>query len=378
MAEKRDYYEVLGIQKGATEDEIKKAYRKMAVKYHPDKNPGDKEAEENFKACAEAYEVLSDPDKRQRYDQFGFAGLEGNAGGGFGGGGFNPFDIFNSFFGGGGGFGGDFFDGGQNRGSSIRVRVKVNLQEIVNGAEKRIKIKKYVACQHCNGTGAENGTELETCSTCRGQGSIYKNVRSIFGMMQQQTVCPDCHGARKKIKTKCKHCKGEGIVMGEETITINIPKGVGSGMQMTMQGSGNAGRNGGANGDLVVLFEEEAQNTYIRQDDTLIYNLLLDFPTAALGGEVEIPLVEGSKKIHVPAGTQPNTQFEIKGEGLPRVNSYSSARGSLIVYVGVYVPEKLDKEEKELIAKMREKKGFKASTTAFERFKKLIKELFSE
>lgn len=379
MAEKRDYYEVLGIQKGASDDEIKKAYRKMAIKYHPDKNPGDKVAEENFKACAEAYEVLSDADKRQRYDQFGFAGLEGNAGGGFGGGGFNPFDIFNSFFGGGGSFD-DIFSGGgsNNRGSSIRVRVKVNLQDVVNGAEKRIKVKKYVACQHCNGTGAENGTEIETCDTCHGQGSIYKNVRSIFGMMQQQMVCPTCQGSRKKIKTRCKQCNGEGVVMGEETITISIPKGVGSGMQMTMKGSGNAGRQGGKNGDLVVLFEEEQQNTFIRQEETLYYNLLIDFPTAALGGDVEIPLVEGTKMIHIASGTQPNTQIEIKGEGLPQVNSYSSRRGNLIVNVGVYVPEHLDAEDKKLIAEMRDRKAFKASSSAFERFKNRIKSMFAE
>lgn len=382
MAEKRDYYEVLGVSKGASDDEIKKAYRKMAIKYHPDKNPGDKEAEENFKACAEAYEVLSDADKRARYDQYGFAGLEGNGGFGGGGAGFNPFDIFNSFFGGGGGIDlNDIFGGGggasNNRGSSIRVRVKVNLQDVVNGAEKRVKIKKYVHCQFCNGTGAKDGKEIENCSTCRGQGTVYKNVRSIFGMMQQQMVCNDCQGSGKKIKTKCQHCNGEGVVMGEDTITINIPRGVGDGMQMTMKGNGNAGRRGGSNGDLVVLFEEEPQNTFLRQEDTLIYNLLLDFPTAALGGDVEIPLVEGTKKIHIASGTQPNTQIEIHGEGLPRVNSYSSHRGDLVVNVGIYVPERLDDEEKKVLAALRDHKNFKASTSAFDRFKAKIKSMFS-
>lgn len=378
---KRDYYEVLGVSKSASDDEIKKAYRKLAVKYHPDRNPNDKEAEEKFKECAEAYEVLSDAQKRQTYDQFGFEGLNGSGAGGFGGGGFNPFDIFNSFFGGGGGgfggFGGFSSEPEAPRGSSIRVRVKVNLSDIVNGAEKKFKVKKYVACQHCNGTGAKDGTEIESCTTCKGSGTVYKQMRTILGVMQSQEVCSTCSGTGKRIKTRCPHCNGEGVVMGEETITINVPKGVGDGMQMTMRGYGNKGRRGGGNGDLQVLFEEEKPSIFVRDEDTLIYNLLIDFPTAALGGDVEIPLVEGSKKIHIAAGTQPGTQISISGEGLPELNSRSSRRGDLIVHVGVYVPEHLSSDEKSLIEKMRELKGFTQSSSYFEKFKKKFMEMMS-
>lgn len=376
---KTDYYEVLGVSKTASDDEIKKAYRKLAVKYHPDRNPNDKEAEEKFKECAEAYEVLSDAQKRQTYDQFGFEGLNGGAGGfGRGTGGFDPFDIFNSFFGGGGsGFGGFSSRGEAPRGSSIRVRVKVTLSDIVNGAEKKFKVKKYVACQHCNGTGAKDGTEIETCSTCKGTGAVYKQMRTILGVMQSQEVCSACSGTGKRVKTRCSHCNGEGVVMGEETITINVPKGVGDGMQMTMHGYGNAGRHGGANGDLQVLFEEEKQNTFIREDETLFYNLLIDFPTAALGGEVEIPLIEGSKTIKIESGTQPNTQITVKGEGLPVLNSYSSRRGDLIVNIGVYVPERLTDEEKDLIKKMLDHKNFTDSSSYFDKFKKKFRDMMS-
>lgn len=378
MAEKQDYYEVLGVDKQASEDEIKKAYRKLAIKYHPDKNPGDKEAEEKFKQCAEAYEILSNPEKRQRYDQFGFndPGM-----GGFGGGqGFNPFDIFNSFFGGGGSssgfssfFGGDD-DDSSPRGSSIRVRVKVTLADVQNGVEKRLKLKKYVKCPHCNGTGAKDGTELETCSTCHGRGRVVKQMRTIFGMAQTESVCPDCHGSGKKIKTKCPHCHGEGVIMGEDTITVKIPAGVSEGMQLNMSGYGNAGKHGGRAGDLYVLIEEEKQNQFIRQDNMLIYSLLLDFPTAALGGDVEIPLVEGTQTIHIAPGTQPNTQIRLTGKGLPTVNRYG--RGDLIVNIGVYVPEKLDDEEKKILEGLKEHKNFSTTPSLFDKFRQKVKSMF--
>ncbi len=370
--EKQDYYEVLGVSKNATDDEIKKAYRKLAVKYHPDKNPGDKTAEEMFKKVAEAYEVLSDPQRRQNYDQFGFDGPQA---GGFGGGGFNPFDIFNSFFGGGGGFSGFDDEGPHSRGTNIRVRVKVSLQDIANGVEKHIKIKKYVECEHCHGTGAKDGTAYETCSKCKGRGRVIQTVNSLFGRMQTESVCPDCHGTGKKIKTRCSHCNGQGVVMGEEVIDVKIPAGVAEGMQLSMSGYGNAAPHGGRPGDLFILIDEEKQDKFIRADNNLIYNLLLDFPTAALGGEVEVPLVEGTEKVKIPAGTQPNTQIRLAGKGLPAVNRYG--KGDIIVNISVYVPESLDNEEKKLIESLRDHKNFGANKSAFEKFINKIKNSFS-
>jgi len=374
--EKQDYYEVLGVEKDATTDHIKKAYRKLAVKYHPDRNPDDKNAEEMFKKVAEAYEVLSDPQRRQSYDQFGFDGPQGS---GFGGAGFNPFDIFESFFGGGGGgfsgfgFGGDD-EGPATRGSNIRVRVKVTLQDIANGVDKHIKIKKYVECEHCKGTGAKDGTAYETCPKCKGKGRVIQIVNSLFGRMQTESVCPDCHGTGKKIKTRCPHCNGEGVTMGEEVIDIKIPAGVQEGMQLTMQGYGNAARQGGRPGDLYILIEEEKQEQFIRVENNLIYNLLLDFPTAALGGEVEVPLIEGTQTVKIPAGTQPNTQIRLSGKGLPTVNRYG--RGDIIVNISVYVPETLDKDEKKILESLRDHKNFGADKSAFQKFVDKIKSKF--
>lgn len=392
MAEKQDYYELLGVEKSASEDEIKKAYRKLAVKYHPDRQNGKsdaekKEAEEKFKQCAEAYEVLSDPQKRQRYDQFGF---NDPGAGGFGGGaGFDPFDIFNSFFGGsshgGGGFssffgGDDEEEGGASRGTSIRVRVKVSLADVQNGVEKHIKIKKYVACPHCNGTGAKDGTELERCPKCQGRGRIVKQMRTIFGMAQTETVCPDCHGSGKHIKTRCQHCNGEGVVMGEETIDVKIPAGVADGMQINLNNYGNAGRHGGGNGDLYVLIEEEKQDLFIRQNNNLIYSLLLDFPTAALGGEVEIPLVDGTHKLKIEPGTQPNTQIRLQGKGLPSLDRYgrNGSKGDLIVNIGVYVPEKLDDSEKKILTDLKNHKNFSTTPSLFDKFRQKVKRMFNE
>ncbi len=384
MAQKRDYYEVLGVSKEASIDEIKKAYRKMAIQYHPDRQTGKsdaekKEAEERFKEVAEAYEVLSDAQKRARYDQFGF---EDPGMGGFGGAGFNPFDIFNNFFGSSSsGFGGfssmfeeDDEEGSVARGSSIRIRVKMNLSDVMNGVEKHLKIKKYVACPHCNGTGAKDGTEIENCKTCGGRGRVVRNVRTIFGMAQTQSLCPDCGGTGKRIKTKCQHCNGEGVVMGEQTVDVKIPAGVAQGMQLKMSGYGHAGRRGGGNGDLMVMIEEEPQNTFIREENNLIYALLLDFPTACLGGEVEIPLVEGSYKLKIDPGTQPNTQKRLSGKGLPSVNRYG--KGDLIVNIGVYVPEKIDKDEKQTLEQLRDHKNFQTSPSCFEKFKQRIRNIF--
>lgn len=372
---KQDYYEVLGVDKNATDDEIKKAYRKLAIKYHPDKNPGNKEAEEMFKKVAEAYEVLSDPQRRQNYDQFGF---DAPGGADFGGAGFNPFDIFKAAM---SGFGFSSFDFGDEdespvaRGSNIRVRVKVSLQDIANGVEKHLKIKKYVECEHCHGNGAKDGTAYETCQKCHGRGRVVQTVNSLFGRMQTEAVCPDCHGSGKKIKATCQNCNGTGVVIGEEVIDVNIPAGVQEGMQLTMQGYGNAGRQGGRPGDLYILIEEEKQDDFIRVDNNLIYNLLLDFSTAALGGEVEVPLIDGKQKVKIPAGTQPNTQIRLAGKGLPQVNRYG--RGNIIVNISIYVPESLDREERRILEDLQEHKNFGPGKSAFQKFVDRIKSKFS-
>lgn len=377
---KQDYYEVLGVQKTASDDEIKKAYRKLAIKYHPDKNPGDKEAEEKFKAVAEAYEVLSDPQKRQRYDQFGFDDPMGQ--GGFGGGaGFNPFDIFNSFFrggsNGGGGFSfsfGDDDEAGAPRGGDIRIRVTVTLQDIVNGVEKQFKIKKYAPCKDCNGTGAKNGTEMETCPKCKGRGRVVQVVNSLFGRMQTEAPCPECHGTGKHIKTKCPKCNGEGVELREEIVKVKIPAGVFEGMQLTMQGYGHAGRQGGPNGDLLVVIVEEKQDNFVRSENNLYHNLIIDYPTAALGGEVEIPLVNGTKKIRIAPGTQPSTKIIQRGEGLPTYGRYG--RGDLIVEVQVYVPELVDDEDRKLLEEMRSRKHFSMTPSFIEKAKTKFRNLF--
>mgnify|MGYP003314379276 CR=1 FL=1 len=364
MAEKRDYYEVLGVAKTASADEIKKAYRKKAIQYHPDKNPGDKEAEEKFKEAAEAYEVLSDPQKRQRYDQFGHAGMNGM--GGFSGGGMNMEDIFSQFgdlfesWGVGGNMGGfsSFFGGGSRgprtrRGSDLRVKVKLTLAEIATGVEKKIKVRKLVACSQCNSTGSADG-KTQTCSTCHGTGRVVRAQRSMFGMMQVQEACPTCHGEGTVIQNKCPHCNGEGVVRDEEIITIHIPAGVAGGMEIPIQGKGNAAPHGGVPGNLLVLIEEEEDPNLIREGENLIYNLLLDVPTAILGGKVVIPTLDGEAKITITPGTQPGKVLRMKGKGLPIIDQYARqyGTGDLLINVGVYIPEHLNKEEKELIEKL--------------------------
>ena len=386
MSSKRDYYEILGVSKSASDEEIKKAYRKKAIQFHPDKNPGDKEAEEKFKEAAEAYEVLSNSEKRQRYDQYGHAGVGGAAGGGFGGGGFSMDDIFSQFgdifgghfggggFGGFGGFGGS--RGGQhvNRGSNLRVRVKLNLAEIAKGAEKKIQVRKHVSCQHCNGTGADGGNAFTTCNTCRGTGTVTRISNTILGRMQTQSVCPDCQGEGKTITRKCSHCQGEGILQQEEIISINIPAGVAEGMQLSMSGKGNAARRGGVNGDLLIVVEEEKHPELIRDENDLIFNLLLSFPTAALGGTVEIPTIESRVKVKIEAGTQPGKILRLRGKGLPSVNGYGT--GDLLVNISVYVPEALSRDEKKLIEKLEESDNFKTSPSIsrriFEKFRNLF------
>ncbi len=365
MAEKRDYYEVLGVDKKASAEEIKKAYRKKAIQYHPDKNPGDKEAEEKFKEAAEAYEVLSDPQKRQRYDQFGFAGMSGA--GGFSGGDFSMQDIFSQFgdlfesWGMGGGSFSSFFGGGGSRGgqrvrrgTDLRVKVRLTLEEINSGVEKKIKVKKLVECKHCQGTGSADGSSSETCPTCKGTGRVVRTQRGIFGMMQVQEACPTCHGEGKIIKNKCTHCNGDGVVRDEEIITIKIPAGVSGGMQIPVQGKGNAAPRGGIPGDLLVLVEEEEHKDLVRDGSDLIYNLLLDMPTAILGGQVQIPTLTGDVKITITPGTQPGKVLRMRGKGLPIIDQYARqyGTGDLLINVGVYIPEKLNKDEKKLIEQL--------------------------
>ena len=379
---KRDYYEVLGVDKKASEDEIKKAYRKIAIKYHPDRNPGDKTAEEKFKEAAEAYSVLSDKQKRQQYDQFGFDGP--NMGGGFGGfgaGGFSMDDIFSMFgdvFGGRGGFSGfGGFGGGQRaqyRGTDLRLKVRLTLQEVSTGVTKKFKVRKDIVCSECNGSGAQKGSGSETCPTCHGQGYTVRTVRSILGMMQTQSECPTCHGEGTVIKNKCPHCSGQGIVKGEEVVEITIPAGVAEGMVVNVPGKGNAAPHNGVPGNIQVYVEEEPNDTFVRDGQDIIYNLLLDFPTAALGGEVDIPTIEGTKvKIKIEPGTQPGKTLRLRGKGLPAVQGYGSGRGVLVVQVSVYVPKTLDRQERQMLEQLRESDNFKgdASTkkSIFEKFK---------
>ena len=363
--EKRDYYEVLGVSKSADATEIKKAYRKLALKYHPDKNPGDKEAEEKFKEAAEAYDVLSNEEKKRRYDQFGHAGVGGAGQGGFGGG-MSMDDIFSQFgdifgsFGGFSGFGG--FGGGRsarrvNRGTNLRVKVKMNLQEIATGVEKKIKVKKYVACQHCNGTGAKDGKSYSTCSTCKGSGQVTRVQNTILGAMQTTSTCPTCEGEGKIINEKCTFCNGEGVLMSEEVISINIPAGVGEGMQLSLSGKGNAARRGGVNGDLIVLIEEEEHPELVRDGNDLLYNVFIGYPEAVLGETVEIPTIEGKVKVKIEAGTQPGKILRLRGKGLPDVNGYG--KGDLLAKVNVWIPKNLSKDERKLVEKMKEAEGFK-------------------
>ena len=376
---KRDYYEVLGVDKTASEDEIKKAYRKIAIKYHPDRNPGNKEAEEKFKEAAEAYDVLHDPQKRQQYDQFGFAGQGGAGGfGGFGGASMNMDDIFSMFgdifgghaggFGGFGGFGGGQRRPQQHRGSDLRLKVKLTLQEISTGVTKKFKVRKDVVCQHCHGSGSADGGASETCPTCHGSGVISHTTQSIFGMMQTQGVCPTCNGEGKIIKNKCHECSGTGVVKGEEVVEINIPAGVIEGMV------GNAGRRNGIPGDIQVFIEEEPNDTFVRDGNDLIYNLLLDFPTAALGGDVEIPTIEGTRlRVKIEPGTQPGKTLRLRSKGLPAVQGYGSGKGDMVVNISIYVPKTLSRDEKKALEKMKDSDNFKGDAATkrsiFQRFR---------
>ncbi len=361
---KRDFYEILGLTKSASDDEIKKAYRKLAIKYHPDKNPDDKAAEEKFKEAAEAYEVLSNPEKRQRYNQYGHAGVGGASGGGSGfGGGMNMDDIFSQFgdiFGGGGGFGGfggSSRGGGRRvvRGSNLRVKVKLNLQEIAKGVEKKLKVNKFVNCNTCKGSGAKNGT-FDTCKLCNGSGVQVRTQQTFLGAMQTQTTCSGCNGEGKTVKDKCQTCHGDGIVRAEEVISINIPAGVAEGMQLSVGGKGNAAPRGGINGDLLVLIEEEEHLELKRDGSNLFYDSYVNFADAALGTNIEIPTVDSKVKIKIEPGTQSGKVLRLKGKGLPDVNSYGT--GDLLVNINVWTPQSLSAEEKKMLENLRTSKNF--------------------
>ena len=384
---KRDYYEVLGVAKNASADEIKKAYRKLAVKYHPDKNPGDKEAEEKFKEAAEAYSVLSDADKKARYDQFGHAGVEG-AGPDFSGGFGNLNDILNDLFGGafGGGFGGfggfgGGFGGGQRqqkvyRGRDIRVRVKLTLEEIAKGVEKEISIEKSVPCQECGGKGAKNSSDVKTCSACNGTGQVQRVANSIFGQTVTYSTCQQCGGEGKIITNPCRNCGGTGLVRKRETIRVKIPAGVEAGMQLTIQGEGHAAKNNGINGDLLVVIEEQEHPNLKREGNNLYYTKVISLPDAILGAEVEVPCLDGPYKIKVEAGTQSGTVVRLRGKGLPTVHGYAGT-GDMYVKFAVWIPKKLDREDKAVIESLRDKEGFKPNPSKEDKsFFDKLKDLF--
>lgn len=373
MAEKRDYYEVLGVNKNATDDEIKKAYRKKAIQYHPDKNPGNKEAEEKFKEAAEAYDVLSNKDKRAKYDQFGHAGVDGQPGPDFSGGFGNLNDILRDLFGGGfGGFSGNFggfggFGDGQTQGQrvykgrDIRVRVKLTLDEIANGAEKEIQLERNVPCSDCGGKGAVNSSDIKTCPSCNGTGQIKRVVNSFFGQTVSYSTCQQCNGEGKIVTNPCRSCSGTGLVRKKETVKVKIPAGVEDGMQLTMRGQGHSAKNNGVNGDLLIVINEVEHPDLKRDGNNLMYTKVISIAEAILGGTVEVPCLDGNYKVKIEAGTQSGTVIRLKGKGLPSVNSYGT--GDMYVKFIVWIPKHLGREDKVLVEKLKDREGFKPNLT---------------
>lgn len=383
---KRDYYDILGVSKNAEAIEIKKAYRKVALKFHPDRNPDDKGAEEKFKEAAEAYEVLKDKDKRAKYDRYGHAGVDGMGGGGFsGGGGMTMEDIFDQF---GDVFGGSPFEsffGGRNggrgrgrgqQGSNLRIRVKLTLKEIAEGANKKVKVKKMVNCSQCGGSGAKNADSISSCKSCSGSGYVRQVRNTFLGQMQTTTVCPTCGGSGETFSENCAKCRGAGVEQGEETISIDIPAGVHEGMQLSVSGKGNAGQKGGPNGDLIVIIQEEPHEQLRRDGSNILYDLYISFPEAALGDSVQVPTLDGKVKIKIPAGTQPGKIFRLKDKGIPNVQSYG--KGDQLIYVNVWTPKKLNAEEKALLENMKEMSNFQPNPGSGDKsFFERMKEMFT-
>lgn len=363
---KRDYYEILGVGKSATAEEIKKSYRKVAMEFHPDRNPGNKEAEEKFKEAAEAYEILGDQEKRAQYDRFGHAAFNGSGGRSYGGGGMNMDDIFSQF---GDIFGedvfGSFFGGGRSRGrrgggtrgSNLRIKLKMNYEDIAKGASKTIKVKKHVPCQSCSGSGAKDKSSVQNCGTCGGSGQVRKVSNTFLGQMQTVTTCPNCNGEGTTIANKCTSCRGEGRVYGEETVNIDIPAGVQEGMQLNVSGRGNAGERGGPPGDLIVLIEEEQHPQLQREGLNVAFDLHISFPDAVFGTQCEVPTIDGKARIKIPAGTQSGKVFRLKGKGFPSVNSYE--RGDQLIHVSLWTPQHVSSEEKNMLDKMQHSENFK-------------------
>ncbi|MBK8052231.1 MAG: molecular chaperone DnaJ [Saprospiraceae bacterium] len=383
---KRDYYEILGVDKNADEGTIKKAYRKVAMQFHPDRNPGDKAAEDKFKEAAEAYEVLSDANKKARYDRYGHAGVE-NMGGGFSGGSMNMEDIFSHFgdiFGDGGSPFEGFFgqggsrsrSGGGQKGSNLRIKVALTLEEIEAGVTKKIKVKKQVTCKSCNGSGAKDRNSVSTCGTCQGSGYVRQVKNTFLGQMQTTVVCPTCNGTGKKITSVCTVCRGDGRTMDEELIEIEIPAGVQEGMQLSMRGKGNAGQGGGPAGDLLINIEEKAHDLFSRDNMNIVYDLFLNFADAALGTNAEVPTLSGNVKVKIPAGTQAGKIFRLKGKGLPSLQQYG--KGDQLINVNIWTPKVLTHEETQILEKMREMPNFNPKPNSGEKgFFERMKEYFN-
>jgi molecular chaperone DnaJ len=364
---KRDYYAILGVERSASPEEIKKAYRKIALKYHPDKNPGSTAAEEKFKEAAEAYEVLSHAEKRQQYDRFGHAGVRGPQGKGPE---MNMQDIFTQFsdiFGGNGNFEG-FFSQGQRRvrrGTDLRIKLKLSLKEVADGVDKKIKIKRYITCDTCGGNGAKDGTAVATCSVCKGTGNVRKVANTMLGQVMTTAPCSACHGEGKSISAPCTTCQGEGRLLKEEVLSLQIPAGVSGGMQLSMAGKGNVPVRGGEPGNLLILIEEKADDLFQREENNVHYNLYISFIDAVLGSETEVPTLGGKVKVKIPAGTQSGKVLRLRGKGINDINGYG--KGDQLVHVHVWTPQELTKEEHETLASLKGAANFVPNPSKKER-----------